>query len=41
MQTRIFQQKAADIEWYCELRGSGPTIVLIPSGEGDWAISPP
>ena len=23
------------IDWYCELRGSGPTVVLIPSGEGD------
>ena len=37
MQTRIFQQKASDIEWYCELRGSGPSVVLIPSGEGDCA----
>ena len=35
MQTRILQQKAADIDWYCELRGSGPFIALIPSGEGD------
>lgn len=24
-----------DIEWYCERRGSGPDVVLIPSGEGD------
>ena len=23
------------IAWYCERRGSGPAIVLIPSGEGD------
>jgi pimeloyl-ACP methyl ester carboxylesterase len=35
MQTRTFQHKADDIEWYCESRGSGPTVVLIPSGEGD------
>jgi pimeloyl-ACP methyl ester carboxylesterase len=35
VQARIFQQTAADIDWYCELRGSGPTVVLIPSGEGD------
>src|SRR5262245_52395142 len=30
-----FKHTAGDIEWYCELRGSGPTVVLIPSGEGD------
>jgi pimeloyl-ACP methyl ester carboxylesterase len=35
METKMFKHKACDIEWYCELRGSGPTIVLIPSGEGD------
>jgi len=35
MQTRTFKHQASDIEWYCELRGSGPTVVLIPSGEGD------
>ena len=23
------------IEWYYELRGKGPVVVLIPSGEGD------
>ena len=34
---RTFQQRAADIDWYCELRGAGPDIVLIPSGEGDCA----
>jgi pimeloyl-ACP methyl ester carboxylesterase len=34
--TQIFQHQAADIDWYCELRGSGgATVVLIPSGEGD------
>lgn len=32
---KVFTQEAAGINWYCELRGSGPTIVLIPSGEGD------
>jgi hypothetical protein len=30
-----FTHEAAGIDRYCELRGSGPTIVLIPSGEGD------
>ena len=28
-------QRAAGINWYCEVRGQGPPIVLIPSGEGD------
>ena len=23
------------IDWYCERRGSGPDVILIPSGEGD------
>lgn len=32
--TRLQHQVDA-IHWYCELRGSGPTVVLIPSGEGD------
>ena len=35
MEAKTFKQKAHDIEWYCELRGSGPKVVLIPSGEGD------
>ena len=35
METRTFHHPSAGIEWYCELRGSGPAIVLIPSGEGD------
>jgi pimeloyl-ACP methyl ester carboxylesterase len=35
METKTFKHKACNIEWYCELRGRGPTIVLIPSGEGD------
>jgi pimeloyl-ACP methyl ester carboxylesterase len=30
-----FHHSAAGIDWYCERRGQGPTIVLIPSGEGD------
>ena len=30
-----FKQKVNDVDFYCELRGSGPTIVLVPSGEGD------
>jgi pimeloyl-ACP methyl ester carboxylesterase len=35
VKTKTFKHKACDIEWYCELRGSGPTIVLIPYGESD------
>ena len=30
-----FRRRVDSIEWYCESRGSGPAIVLIPSGEGD------
>jgi pimeloyl-ACP methyl ester carboxylesterase len=30
-----FRRRVESIDWYCELRGRGPTIVLIPSGEGD------
>ena len=30
-----FMQKVNGIDFYCELRGGGPTIVLIPAGEGD------
>jgi len=30
-----FRHRVDAIDWYCELRGRGPTIVLIPSGEGD------
>jgi len=30
-----FQHQVDAINWYCELQGSGPTVVLIPSGEGD------
>src|SRR5258708_3325202 len=32
---RCFTHRAAGIDWYCEQRGAGPTIVLVPSGEGD------
>jgi len=32
-----FRHTLGEIDWYCELLGSGPTIVLIPSGEGDCA----
>jgi len=30
-----FRRVVDSIDWYYELRGRGPTIVLIPSGEGD------
>lgn len=30
-----FRRRVESIDWYCEQRGRGPTIVLIPSGEGD------
>ena len=30
-----FRRHVDSIDWYCELRGRGPSIVLIPSGEGD------
>jgi pimeloyl-ACP methyl ester carboxylesterase len=30
-----FQRQVDSISWYCELRGSGAPVVLIPSGEGD------
>jgi pimeloyl-ACP methyl ester carboxylesterase len=32
-----FHHRVDFIDWYCELRGEGPTVVLIPSGEGDCA----
>jgi pimeloyl-ACP methyl ester carboxylesterase len=37
LEPKRFNHKVGEIDWYCELRGSGPTIVLIPSGEGDCA----
>ena len=32
---KSIQHRQGNIDWYCELRGGGPTVVLIPSGEGD------
>ena len=32
---RSFYKTESGIRWYCELRGKGETVVLIPSGEGD------
>jgi pimeloyl-ACP methyl ester carboxylesterase len=29
--------QSGGIKWYCERRGKGPAIVLVPSGEGDCA----
>ena len=37
MAVQTFTRHAADIDWYCEARGRGPQLVLIPSGEGDCA----
>jgi pimeloyl-ACP methyl ester carboxylesterase len=30
-----FHHVAGGINWYCERRGNGPAIILVPSGEGD------
>lgn len=30
-----FRRQVDSIDWYYELRGRGPTVVLVPSGEGD------
>lgn len=35
LDARCFKHRAAGIDWYCEQRGAGPAIVLVPSGEGD------
>jgi pimeloyl-ACP methyl ester carboxylesterase len=32
---KSYRHQVGSIEWYCEARGQGPQIVLIPSGEGD------
>ena len=32
---RSLMQKVNGLDFYCEIRGDGPTIALIPSGEGD------
>ncbi|MBI2800697.1 MAG: alpha/beta fold hydrolase [Gammaproteobacteria bacterium] len=37
MKPETFVHAAAGINWYCERRGKGPHIVLVPSGEGDCA----
>jgi pimeloyl-ACP methyl ester carboxylesterase len=37
MKARIFHHDVSEIDWYCELRGDGPPVVLMPSGEGDCA----
>lgn len=37
MDLRRFQHRVGGIDWYCEQRGDGPPIVLVPSGEGDCA----
>jgi pimeloyl-ACP methyl ester carboxylesterase len=34
---RRFEHHAEGIDWYCQQRGEGPAIVLVPSGEGDCA----
>ncbi|MDT5280383.1 MAG: hypothetical protein QOJ20_1578 [Mycobacterium sp.] len=34
---RRFEHKADGIDWFCEQRGKGPHVVLVPSGEGDCA----
>jgi pimeloyl-ACP methyl ester carboxylesterase len=34
---RRFEQNTDGITWYCEQRGEGPPVVLVPSGEGDCA----
>ncbi len=31
----VIRTHVADIDWYCERHGSGPSVVLVPSGEGD------
>lgn len=35
MKSKSFKQKVNGLEFYCELRGRGPTIALIPGGVGD------
>jgi pimeloyl-ACP methyl ester carboxylesterase len=30
-----FMHQVDGIDWYCERQGHGPTVVLVPSGEGD------
>lgn len=35
MTFKSFHRVSGGIDWYCETRGSGPPILMIPSGEGD------
>ena len=32
---KAYKQRVNGVDFYCELRGSGPTVVLIPPGDGD------
>lgn len=32
---KSLKQKVNGLEFYCEVRGSGPTVALVPSGDGD------
>ena len=34
---RRFEHHTDGIDWYCEQRGDGPPVVLVPSGGGDCA----
>ena len=34
---RRYTHRTGGIEWYCEQRGEGPHVILVPSGEGDCA----
>ncbi len=35
MRKETFSHSAGGIDWHCERAGQGPTLVLVPSGEGD------
>ena len=35
LKMRRLKQKVNGLEFYCEIRGSGPIIALVPSGDGD------
>lgn len=35
LKVKSLMQKIDGLNFYCEIRGSGPTIALVPSGEGD------
>lgn len=34
-EVKSVMQKVNGLNFYCEIRGSGPTVALVPSGEGD------